>query len=128
MSRQTLTLDQQREEFAQARFLAMPLAGMIAWTIVGIGGLVLSPAAQVWTLWLATGSIFGLGLLIARLTGENLLGRTRPKNEFVGLFMAGVFGAWVVFAIVVPFVQADHASMPLTMGILAGLMWMPSSW
>ena len=128
MTAQTLTLDQQREEFAQARFLAMPLAGMIAWAIVGIGGLVLPPAWQVWTLWLATGSIFGLGLLVARLTGEDLLGKTRPKNEFDGLFMASVFGAWLVFAIVVPFVQADYTSLPLTMGILAGLMWMPFSW
>jgi hypothetical protein len=33
-----------------------------------------------------------------------------------------------VFAIVVPFVQADYTSLPLTMGILAGLMWMPFSW
>ena len=128
MTAQSLTLDQQREEFARARFLAMPVAGMIAWTVVGIGGAWLPPAWQVWTLWLATGSIFGLGLLIARLTGEDLLGRTRPKNEFDGLFMCGVFGAWLVFAIVVPFVQADYTSLPLTMGILAGLMWMPFSW
>lgn len=128
MTRQTLTLDQQREEFAQARFLAMPTAGMIAWAVVGFGGAFLSPQGQVWTLWIATGSIFGLGLLIARLTGEDLLGRTRPKNEFDGLFMSAVSGAWLVFAIVVPFVQADHTSLPLTMGILAGLMWMPFSW
>ena len=123
-----LSLDEQREEFARNRFLAMPIAGMIAWAVVGIGGLVLPPAGQVWTLWLATGSIFGLGLLIAKLTGEDLLGRTRPKNEFDGLFMSAVFGAWLVFAIVVPFLQADYTSLPLTMGILAGLMWMPFSW
>jgi ethanolamine transporter EutH len=125
---QTLTLDQQREQFAQGRFLAMPTAGMIAWAVVGLGGALLPPAWQVWTLWLATGSIFGLGLLVARLTGEDLLGRTRPKNEFDGLFMSSVVGAWLVFAIVVPFVQADYTSLPLTMGILAGLMWMPFSW
>ena len=123
-----LTLDQQREQFAEGRFLAMPIAGMLAWAVVGIGGAFLSPQWQVWTLWLATGSIFGLGLLIAKLTGEDLLGRTRPKNEFDGLFMSAVFGAWLVFAIVVPFVQADYTSLPLTMGILAGLMWMPFSW
>jgi hypothetical protein len=128
MTPSPLTLDQQREQFAQGRFLAMPLAGLIAWAIVGIGGLTLSPPGQVWTLWLATGSIFGLGLLIAKATGEDLLGRTRPKNEFDGLFMASVVGAWLVFAIVVPFLRADTTSLPLTMGILAGLMWMPFSW
>jgi hypothetical protein len=123
-----LTLDEQREEFARGRFLAMPIAGLLAWAVVGVGGMFLPPAGQVWTLWLATGSIFGLGLLIARFTGEDLLGRTRPKNEFDGLFMSAVVGAWLVFAIAVPFLKADYTSLPLTMGILAGLMWMPFSW
>jgi len=123
-----LTLDEQREEFARGRFLAMPTAGMLAWAVVGVGGLCLPPSLQVWLLWLATGSIFGLGLLVARYTGEDLLGKTRPRNEFDRLFMSAVAGAWLVFAIVVPFVQADYTSLPLTMGILAGLMWMPFSW
>jgi hypothetical protein len=121
-------LDEQREEFIRNRFMAMPIAGTIAWIVVGICGATLPPAWQVWSLYLATGSIFGLGVLIAPLLGEDLLGKTRPKNEFDGLFMAGVVGAWLVFAIAVPFVQADYTSLPLTVGILAGLMWMPFSW
>ncbi|MGH8030707.1 MAG: DUF7010 family protein [Arenimonas sp.] len=123
-----LSLEQQREEFARSRFLAMPLAGTIAWLVVALCGALLPPAWQVWSLYLATGSIFGLGLLIARVTGEDLLGKTRPKNEFDGLFMASVVSAWLVFAIAVPFVQVDYTSLPLTVGILAGLMWLPFSW
>jgi hypothetical protein len=122
------SLEQQREEFARAPFLAMPIAGMLAWVVVGICGAILPPAGQVWALYLATGSIFGLGLGIARFTGEDLLGKRRPGNEFDRLFMASVGSAWLVFAIAVPFVQADYTSLPLTVGILAGLMWLPFSW
>jgi hypothetical protein len=128
MTAQPASLEQQREQFAQAPFLAMPIAGMLAWAVVGVCGATLPPAWQVWSLYLATGSIFGLGLLVARFTGEDLLGRTRPNNEFDRLFMASVVSAWLVFAIAVPFVQADYTSLPLTVGILAGLMWLPFSW
>jgi hypothetical protein len=128
MTAQPASLEQQREQFAQAPFLAMPIAGMLAWAVVGVCGATLPPAWQVWSLYLATGSIFGLGLLVTRFTGEDLLGRTRPNNEFDRLFMASVVSAWLVFAIAVPFVQADYTSLPLTVGILAGLMWLPFSW
>ena len=122
------TLEQQREEFAKGRFLAMPLAGTLAWGAIGLASPFLSPAGQVWFLYIATGCIFGLGVLISKFTGEDLLGRTRPKNEFDSLFMASVVSAWLVFAIAIPFVQADYTSLPLTVGILAGLMWLPFSW
>jgi hypothetical protein len=128
MNARTPSLEQQREEFARSKFLAMPLAGTLAWGLVGLASPFLSPQWQVWLLFLATGSIFGLGVLISRFTGEDLLGRTRPKNEFDSLFMAAVVGAWLVFAIAIPFLQADHTSLPLTVGILAGLMWLPFSW
>jgi hypothetical protein len=36
------SLDEQEREFARRRGPAMPLAGLIAWSAVGIGGLVLS--------------------------------------------------------------------------------------
>jgi hypothetical protein len=32
------SLEQQRLEFSQSRFLAMPIAGTIAWTVIGIAG------------------------------------------------------------------------------------------
>ncbi len=33
-----LSLEEQRMEFSRSRFLAMPLASTIAWTIIGIAG------------------------------------------------------------------------------------------
>ena len=32
------------------------------------------------------------------------------------------------FAIAVPFLRRDYTSLPLTVGILSGLMWVPFSW
>lgn len=122
------TLEQQRHEFCNRSFLAMPIAGTIAWTIIGIAGMTLPLSLSMWVLYIATGSIFGLGILVSKFTGEDLLGKTRPKNVFDNLFMSTVVSAWLVFAIVIPFVMVEPTSLPLTVGILAGLMWIPFSW
>ncbi len=122
------TLDEQRREFAQRRGLAMPLAGAVAWTIVGMGGVFLPPILKVWVLFGAIGSIAGLGIIFSRLTGENFLDKQRPKNAFDGLFFRAIGQAWLVFAIAIPFFRADYTSLPLSVGILSGLMWLPFSW
>src|SRR5690242_181699 len=66
-------LDEQRREFAQRRGLAMPLAGVVAWSIVGVAGVFLPPGPEAWVLFGATGAILYLGLLFSRFTGENFL-------------------------------------------------------
>ncbi|MDX1442493.1 MAG: hypothetical protein R3270_01815 [Gammaproteobacteria bacterium] len=123
-----LSLDQQREEFAARPFLAMPIAGMIAWALIAVAGATLSLNGQVWAVYIGTGFIFYLGLLVAKFTGEDLLGRHRPKNVFDRLFMNGVAGALLVYALAIPFFLEEPTSLPLTVGVLAGLMWMPFSW
>lgn len=124
----THSLDQQRESFSRRRFLAMPLAGTIAWTFIGIASLVMSPAQIVWTVYIATGCIAYLGIFISKFTGENFLDKTRPKNTFDSLFFHTVFMSLLVYAIAIPFFMIDYTSLPLTVGILAGLMWVPLSW
>lgn len=121
------SLDEQRLEFAQNRFLAMPIAGTIAWMIIGIAGAFVPTSLAVWILFICTGSIFGLGLLIARPLGEDLLGKGK-NNEFDRLFFMTVQMAWLVFAIAIPFFMIEPTSLPLSVGILAGLMWLPFSW
>ena len=74
--------DEQRREFAYRRFLAMPLAGAVAWTTIGVAGAFLKPALEVWVLFGATGCILYLGMLFSRFTGENCLDKQRPKNVF----------------------------------------------
>lgn len=122
------TLDDQRLAFASKRFLAMPIAGTIAWSLIGIAGAILPVGLASWALFIGTGMIFSLGLLVARLIGEDLLGKEKQCPEFDGLFMHTLAMAWLVFAIAIPFFMIEPTSLPLTVGILAGLMWVPFSW
>jgi hypothetical protein len=124
----TRSLDDYRAEFASNPFLAMPIAGMIAWAAIGIAGALLPLELAAWALFIGTGLIFSLGLLVARFTGEDLLGRTRPKNPFDALFMRALVMAWLVFAIAIAFFRVEPTSLPLSVGILAGLMWLPFGW
>lgn len=122
------TLDEQRAEFARSRFLAMPIAGAIAWSVIGVAGAFLSVESAAWVLFIGTGMIFYLGVLIARLLGEDLLGKTRESNAIDRLFLLTVLMAWMVFTIAIPFFMIETTSLPLSVGILAGLMWIPFSW
>ena len=115
-------LEAQREEFAKRKFLATPLAGLIVWLIIGIAGLTLSTQATVWVLFIGTGSIVYLGLFISKFTGENFLEKNKPKNEFDNLFLFTVGQAVLVYAIAIPFFMIDYSSLPLSVGILTGLM------
>jgi hypothetical protein len=123
-----LTLDQQRVEFAKRKFIAMPLAGTIVWLIIGILGTQLPDNKMVWPTFIGTGCIAYLGMFISKFTGENFMDKSRPKNTFDSLFMMTVLMAWLVFAIAMPFAMVDYTSIPLSLGILAGLMWLPFSW
>ncbi len=122
------TLEEQRIEFANGKFIATPLAGLIAWSIVGIAGLTLPIQATVWVLFIATGCIVYLGMFISKFTGENFLDKKKPKNEFDTLFFFTVGQAILVYSIAIPFFIIDYSSLPLTVGILTGLMWLPFSW
>lgn len=106
----------------------MPLAGTLAWLIVGVSGILLPPNQAVWVLFIATGMIIYMGMFISRFTGENFLDKSKAKNAFDGMFMSTVFMALLVYAIAIPFFIVDYSSLPLTVGILTGLMWLPLSW
>lgn len=121
-------LENQRIEFSNRRFLATPLAGLIVWLLVGISGLFLPITTTVWVLFIGTGSIVYLALFLSKFTGENFMDRNKPKNEFDGLFMYTVGQAVLVYAIAIPFFLIDFSSLPLTVGILTGTMWVPFSW
>lgn len=120
------SLEEQRLEFSRSRFLAMPIAGTIAWTIIGIASLFVPLGIAAWILFIGTGMIFALALVIARFSGEELISKT--QNEFDRLFFVTVQMSWLVFAIAIPFFMIEPTSLPLSVGILAGLMWLPLSW
>lgn len=122
------TLEQQRIEFINQKFLATPLAGMIIWTIIGLVGIFFSDFVSVWSIFIGTGSIVYLGLFLSKFTGENFLDKSKPKNEFDTLFLFTAGQAILVYSIAIPFFLVDYSSLPMTVGILTGLMWLPFSW
>ena len=125
---ETRTLDEQRLEYQKNRFLAMPLAGLIVWSCVGIIGATRPVSEAVWAIWIGVGSIFYLGAFISRFTGEKFFDKSRKKNTFDTLFLQTAVMAILVFSIAMPFAHADYTSIPLSVGILTGLMWVPLSW
>lgn len=127
MTQLTRTLEEQKAEFKKGKLLATPIAGLIAWLIVGIGG-ILPVTGKVWVLFIATGSIVYLGMFISKFTGENFLDKTKPANAFDKLFFFTVGQAVLVYSIAIPFFLVDYSSLPLTVGILTGLMWLPLTW
>lgn len=122
------SLDVQRDEFARRRFLAMPLAGTIAWAVIGVASQFAPAQWMMFITYIAAGSIVYLGIGLSRLTGENFIDRTRPKNVFDSLFMHTVAMSVLVYAIAIPFALVEPTSLPLSIGVLAGLMWLPFSW
>ena len=122
------TLEEQRIEFINQKFLATPLAGMIIWTLIGLIGIFFSDFVAVWSIFIGTGSIVYLGLFLSKFTGENFLDKSKAKNEFDTLFLFTAGQAILVYSIAIPFFLVDYSSLPMTVGILTGLMWLPFSW
>lgn len=122
------TLEQQRIEFINQKFLATPLAGLIIWNIIGLIGIFFSDFVAVLSIFIGTGSIVYLGLFLSKFTGENFLDKNKPKNEFDTLFLFTAGQAILVYSIAIPFFLVDYSTLPMTVGILTGLMWLPFSW
>jgi len=120
-------LSELRAEFGRSRFLAMPIAGAVAWTAAGVFGAILPERQASIALFFCMPAVFPLGLLFARFTGEDLFG-AKSHNELDRLFMLGLLMANLVWAIAIPFWMIEPSSLPLSGGILAGLMWIPFSW
>jgi len=106
----------------------MPLAGVIMWNLVGLSGLLFDDRITAWVLFVATGSIVYLGMFLSKFTGEDFMNRSKPRNVFDHLFLNSVAMCFLVYSIAIPFFLIDHTSLPLSVGILTGLMWLIHSW
>lgn len=124
----SLTLEQERIIFKQRRFVAMPLAGTIVWAALGFMAPFVSDYIITWALYIGTGAIFYLGAGLSYVTGERFFSKDRKHTSFDTLFYVGMVMSLLVFAIALPVAAIDHTTLPLSLGILAGLMWMPLSW
>ena len=122
------TLEEQRIEFANRPFLATPIAGLVVWLIVGVAGFFLPVRTTVWVLFIGTGSIAYLAIFISNFTGERFISKNKRKNVFDRLFLFTVLQSVLIYSIAIPFFILDYSSLPLTVGILTGTMWIPFSW
>lgn len=125
---QALSLDQQLQEFRQRRFLATPLSGAIVWFILIFTGLFLPPKAQVLAVFVGTGSIVYLALLVSRFTGERLKFQSNKQRNFLDtLFLSTVAMSFLVYAIALPYFVQNYKALPFAVAVLTGLMWLPMS-
>jgi len=121
-------LDEQRRDFSNRQLIAMPIAGLIAWIIAGLGGYFLPVRQAAIVLFVATGMIVYLAMFISRFTGEKFPDSSRPMNRFDSMFLHILGMTLLGYAIAIPFFVADRTSLPLTVGVLTGLTWVPISW
>jgi hypothetical protein len=122
------TLSDLRTEFGRSRMLSLPIAGAIVWTLAGIlGALLPDDDAKSIALFVVMPAVFPLGYGISRVLGEDLFATKNP-NELDQLFLFGILMSNLVWCIAIPFWMLEPSSLPLSAGVLAGLMWVPLSW
>jgi hypothetical protein len=91
------SLDEQHAAFLRTKFLAMPIAGTIAW--IGIAGAVLPLRSAVWAIYLVTIAVrrtraMGLLILLALWPSEAVAMQERPWE--VEIYAGGTSGAGAV--------------------------------
>lgn len=128
LSTQKPSLDQQLHDFRQRRFLATPLAGTLVWLVLIFTGLFCNAKAQVLAVFIGTGSIVYLALLLSRFTGEHIRFQTKQhRNFFDTLFLSAVGMSFLVYAIALPYFMQNFRALPFAVAVLTGLMWLPMS-
>lgn len=122
------TLGELRAEFGRTRMLAMPIAGTVAWTAAAIfGALLQDDEARSYALFLCMPAVYPVAMLVSRILGEDTF-NSQHANDLDSLFMLGILMSTLVWGIAIPFWLLEPSSLPLSGGILAGLMWIPLSW
>jgi hypothetical protein len=112
-------------EARSRRSLSLPIAGLIVWAAVGAFGWTLSERSGALLLVVATGAIFPISMMIARLRGEQLLSNANPLGRLMGLCVVMVNLLW---ALHVPLLVQAPEYVPLSLGLGLGLHWMVYSW
>jgi hypothetical protein len=107
------------------RSLALPVAGAIVWSAIGVAALILPPTTATLLLLFGTGAIFPLGLAVAHQLGERLIDNPSPLAALMGRCVLMVNLLWAVHLTVFALVPTY---LPLTIGIGLGLHWIVFGW
>ncbi|WP_259366523.1 MULTISPECIES: DUF7010 family protein [unclassified Colwellia] len=122
-----LTLDDYRNEFEKSsnRSVSMPIAGTIVWGLVALLSTQFNENISVYILLFATGGIFPIALIIAKIRKENLVSSSNPLAKLMGLCILMVNLLWAVH---IPLLLNAPEFVPLSLGIGLGLHWVVYSW
>lgn len=119
------SLDQQLIEYSQKRALAMPVSGMIVWTLLFILSFILPASQMVMATFIGTGSIVYLAMGVSRLTGENIsFKKSTDRNWFETVFLAAMGMSFLTFSISIPFFMENYLALPFALAVQTGLMWL----
>ena len=121
----TMTALRQEYDRHAGRSIALPIAGAIVWTVVGLAGAVLEPRPATFVLLFGTGLAFPLALALARPLGERLIDNPSP---FAGLMGRSVVMVNLLWAVHLTLAVLDWSYLPLTLGIGLGLHWVVFGW
>jgi hypothetical protein len=122
-----MTLDDYRNDFeiSANRSVSMPIAGTIIWAFIAFISTQFDSLTSTYILLFATGGIFPIALLIAKIRGENLASSNNPLAKLMGLCVLMVNLLWAVH---IPLILNAPEYVPLTLGIGLGLHWVVYSW
>lgn len=119
------SLDQQLIEYRQKRALAMPVSGMMVWTLLFILSFILPASQMVMATFIGTGSIVYLAMGVSRLTGENIsFKKSTDRNWFETVFLAAMGMSFLTFSISIPFFMENYLALPFALAVQTGLMWL----
>ncbi len=121
------TLDTQRLDFIRrsAGFSAFPLAGIVAWTVLGLASLFVPATTALYVMLFATGAIFPLALGIAALTGQQVFQR---GNAFAALIGQSVLMVNLLWALHFLLILRQPELAPLSLALGLGLHWIVFGW
>lgn len=107
------------------RSVSMPMAGAIVWTVVAIVSLRFDVATSALILMFATGAIFPVALLIAKVRNERLMSSNNPLAKLMGMCVLMINLLWALY---IPLFLLKPSYVILGVGIGAGLHWIVYSW
>lgn len=125
----TVSLRRLRGDFLATSTASMPLAGLIAWTALGVAALQLPPRITGTLALYIMAAILPLAFLLDRLRGRNLFSGGAP-NPLLRLFLTSIAGIAVTVPVIVMGAQGAQNPVLLVLGmaILAGVIWIPYGW
>lgn len=129
MANDTQSLRELRADFLRTSTASMPMAGLIAWSALGLTALLVSARLSGTFALYIMALILPLAFVLERLRGRVLFSGG-ADNPLVQLFLASIAGIGVTVPVVIIGARAAHEPTLIVLGmaILAGVIWIPYGW